>query len=509
MKLITDLYEHQIRCVDKLRKIKIGALYLEMGTGKTRTALELIKIRLEKGRINHVIWLCPCSVKENLRRDIIKHTDNDCKDFITICGIETLSSSIRTNAELLKLAEQKECYLIVDESNLVKNFQAKRTKNIIALASNCKYKLILNGTPVSRNETDLFAQWYILDWRVLGYKSYWSFAANHIEYDENIKGKLRRVLNVDYLVEKIAPYSYQVKKEECLDLPDKTYETVYFNLDDEQSSHYEEIKDLFLGEVDEFDETTIYRLFNALQLILSGIKVIPNIQIYTYRKVIPAGDVDKIEEVKVKKIEGIEKEDFFKDITDNPRIQALLNVINPDYKTIIFCKYTKEIKYICKIINDKYGPDTAIPFNGDLNLKQREINLDKFRNKSTFLVANKTCAGYGLNLQFCNYVIYYSNDWDYATRAQSEDRVHRIGQDKNVHIIDLCASNKLDERILDCLIRKEKLVDSLKAELEEQKDIRSAFDSWLRVPVRDYKGRTKYKDKKIKSMDKSDLIIKE
>ena len=79
MKLITDLYEHQIRCIDKLRKIKIGALYLEMGTGKTRTALELIKIRLEKGRINHVLWLCPCSVKENLRRDIIKHTGSDCK----------------------------------------------------------------------------------------------------------------------------------------------------------------------------------------------------------------------------------------------------------------------------------------------------------------------------------------------------------------------------------------------------------------------------------------------
>ena len=108
MKLITDLYEHQIRCIDKLRKIKIGALYLEMGTGKTRTALELIKIRLEKGRINHVLWLCPCSVKENLRRDIIKHTGSDCKDIITICGIETLSSSIRTNAELLKLTERKE-----------------------------------------------------------------------------------------------------------------------------------------------------------------------------------------------------------------------------------------------------------------------------------------------------------------------------------------------------------------------------------------------------------------
>ena len=87
----TELFEHQKKCVDKLKGIRIGALYMEMGTGKTRTALELVKIRLEKGKINHVIWLCPFSVKENLRRDIIFHTGSEQKDLITICGIETLS----------------------------------------------------------------------------------------------------------------------------------------------------------------------------------------------------------------------------------------------------------------------------------------------------------------------------------------------------------------------------------------------------------------------------------
>lgn len=481
MEFITDLFEHQKRCVEKLRKIKIGALYLEMGTGKTRTALELIKIRLEKGRINHVLWLCPCSVKETLTRDIIKHTGNHCKDFITVCGIETLSSSIRTNARLLQLVEDKECYLIVDESNLVKNFYAKRTKNIINLAEKCKYKLILNGTPISKNETDLFAQWYILDWRVLGYKSYWSFAANHIEYDENVRGKLRRVLNVDYLIEKIAPYSYQVKKEECLDLPEKTYSTKYFYLSDLQMKYYCETLDTFLNDVDEFDETTIYRLFSALQTVISGRKIISNIK------------------------EPIKSKNIFKNILDNPRMQTLMDLIDKDYKTIIFCKYTSEIKDICKVINDKHGSDTAIPFFGELNLKQREKNLEKFRNESTFLVANKTCAGYGLNLQFCNYVIYYSNDWDYATRAQSEDRVHRIGQNNNVHIVDLCAIDTLDERILDCLMRKEKLVDCLKSELENQKDIKSTLESWLRV--KDSRG--KNRSRKMKTLDKSDLIINE
>ena len=101
---------------------------MEQGTGKTRTALELIKIRLEKGRINHVLWLCPYSVKESLQREIIKHAGDTCKDLITICGIETLSSSIRVNSELLELVKDMNCYLIVDESNLVKNFCKKNKK---------------------------------------------------------------------------------------------------------------------------------------------------------------------------------------------------------------------------------------------------------------------------------------------------------------------------------------------------------------------------------------------
>ena len=111
MRLITEMYSHQIKAVEKLKRIKIGAAYMEMGTGKTRVALELINIRLQKDRIDHVIWLCPCSVKENLRRDIIKHTGEE-QNIITICGIETLSSSIKENIRLLNLVQEKSCFII-------------------------------------------------------------------------------------------------------------------------------------------------------------------------------------------------------------------------------------------------------------------------------------------------------------------------------------------------------------------------------------------------------------
>ena len=233
MLLKTRLYEYQSKAVDKLSKLKVGALYMEQGTGKTRTALEIIKNKMIKGKVEVVLWLCPCSVKNNLKEDIIKHTgQKPSENNIIIKGIESLSSSDRLYLQLLELVKIYKVYLIVDESNLVKNKLAIRTERIIEISSFCKYKMILNGTPISKNEADLFAQWYILDWRILGYKSFYSFAANHLEYKkvrlpsgrEIMTDQIIRVLNVDYLTEKIAPYMYQIKKDEVLkELKPKQY----------------------------------------------------------------------------------------------------------------------------------------------------------------------------------------------------------------------------------------------------------------------------------------------
>ncbi len=466
MTLRTELLPHQVAAVEKLQHIKVGALYMEMGTGKTRTALELAALRYNAGKVNHILWLCPCSVKESLRREILKHADSI--NYITICGIETLSSSIRENVRLLKLVQSKRVFLIVDESNLVKNHMALRTKNIIRISEHCKYKLILNGTPISKCEKDLYSQWYILDWRILGYKSFWGFAANHLEYDDRIKGRIVNALNIDYLVRKIAPYTYQIKKSECLDLPSKTYGTKYYYLTDEQAGHYCQVADELLFQLDELKPHTIYRLFSGLQSVISGFRA----------------DAGK---------EHMERETFFKNPLDNPRMEVLFDLLGKtDEKVIVFCRYTQEIHDIVSLVNKRYGGETAVAFYGELNQKKRQESISAFENGSRIFVANKTCAGYGLNLQFCNYVIYYNNDWDYATRAQSEDRVYRIGQKHNVHIIDICAANTLDERILKCLWRKESLIDSFKAEIEQQKD-KKEFAK-LFIYRKNRRGRKKIKD---------------
>ena len=110
--------------------------------------------------------------------------------------------------------------------------------------------MILNGTPISKNEADLYAHMYLLDWRILGYRSYWAFAANHIEYDPKVPGKIVRCLNTEYLARTIAPYSYEVRKKDCLVLPDKRESCIPFRMTNEQWEHYEAVADQLLGKID-------------------------------------------------------------------------------------------------------------------------------------------------------------------------------------------------------------------------------------------------------------------
>ena len=445
MILKTSLYPWQQKAVEKLLPLRVGALFMEMGSGKSRVVLEMIKQRLDSGKAKHFLWLCPCSVKDALKDEIQKHCEGA---LIAVYGIESLSSSSRLYDKLMKFVQAADTMLIVDESNLVKNITAIRTKRIIELSQYCKYRIILNGTPISRCEADLFAQWYILDWRILGYRSFWSFAANHLEYDDH--HQVRRVLDVEGLTDKIAPYSYTVRKSDILRLPDKSYDRRAFSLTEAQMKHYRTMRDEFLMTLfDLQDDAAIYRTFTALQEITSGRRIISDVK------------------------EAIRHKPFFSSPWENPKIQLLLNILEKR-KTIIWCKFQHEVDDIYTVLSKEYG--RVQTFTGKMSQKSRTAALRHFRDDDLFLVANKTCAGYGLNLQFCDCAIYYSNDWNWATRIQSEDRIHRIGQEHEVRITDIYALDTIDTRILRCLDKKEKLSESFKYAVKNKNALEVKLD---------------------------------
>ena len=214
-------------------------------------------------------------------------------------------------------------------------------------------------------------------------------------------------------------------------------------MDEAQVEEYERVKMTYLEYVDEIRSETIYKLFAALQHVVSGRRVLTS------------------------PTERMETSVMVTD-EENPRLLALRRILERrigDEKVLIFCKYRTEAASICKMLT-QMGRSSVL-FTGGISQKKRQENRKRFRNNVQVMVANKACGAYGLNLQFCRNVVFYNNDFDLATRMQAEDRVHRIGQTEEVRIYDIHAVNTIDSFIMSCLWRKENLVEEFKKNIEK------------------------------------------
>lgn len=450
----TSLMAHQATAVEKMRPTCVGALFMEMGTGKTRATIELARLRTAK--IDRVIWYCPVALKETIRREILKHAD--CEDVYVfdgktsigtitparwyIIGIESMSSSARVIATANTLTTDK-TMVILDESSYIKGHNSLRTQRITFISERARYRLILTGTPLSQGVVDLYAQMKFLSPKILGYSSFYSFSANHLEYSERYPGMIVRAHNIPYIAAKIQPYVYQVTKAECLDLPPKLYERRWVNLTGEQREWYEQAKDEILAEMlddnEEFSSIAIYRLFTALQSIVSG---------FWNRKG---------QKIKMK-------------CNRQAVLVDTINEIPRDAKVVIFGKFQYDIRTVRAALEDEFGTGCVAEFHGGLNENQKEAELQRFCSDARFFLATQSSGGHGLTLNEAHYVIFYNNGFKYSERLQAEDRCHRIGQESKVTYIDIISNSGIDERIHDALHRKGNAVSAFKEAVDRVKN---------------------------------------
>jgi len=467
MSLKTELLPHQNQATEKMFPTRIGALFMEMGTGKTRTAIELIAKR--QGKISNVIWFCPVSLKETIRAEILKHTDCKDEDIYLfnhktnqrnmpdvswyIIGIESMSASARLKLAANSIINDKSM-VIVDESSYIKGHRAARTCWITDISARARYRLILTGTPISQGIVDLFAQMRFLSPKILGYNSFYAFAANHLEYSERYKGLIVRAHNTEHIAAKIKPYVYQVTKDECLNLPSKLYESRYFEMTREQREWYDYAKNKFLSiEHEDWDSIAIFRLFTALQQIVCGFWN------------------ESIEE------KGKPKRFVFHEFLHN-RVDVLMDVIEhipKDKKVIIWAKFEYDLKQISMDIEEYYGKSYTL-FYGKIKEKDRPKHIEEFRQDARFFISTQSCGGHGLTLNEAHYVIFYNNAFKYSDRLQAEDRNHRIGQNNSVTYIDIICDYSIDNRIDKALYSKGSVVRQFRDEVDRIKDEKGRID---------------------------------
>lgn len=457
----TELMQHQREGVAKLLPSRIGGLFAEMGLGKSRMVIELAKLRRQK--IDHVIWFCPVSLKRTVMEEIGKHTDclagSICvfddkisekripEAFWYICGIESMSASNRIVLVINRLITER-TFVIVDEASYIKGHRARRTERLTNYAGRARYRLILTGTPLTNGVVDLYAQMKFLSPRILGYRSFYGFARNHLEYHPKYPRLIVRALDTERLAAKIAPYVYQITKAECLDLPEKIYKRRYFSRTLGQIVAYEQAKQEILESLldgGDFELMyAIFRLFTALQQITCGF--------WSRRE-----DEDSpLERVEYK----------------HRRLDTLIEILReiPEReKVIIWAKYQYDIEGIGRALAREFPETPASFFHGKLNERQRNREVERFRGDARFFVATPSCGGHGLTLNEAAFHVFYNNSFKYSERLQAEDRSHRIGQSRSVIYFDIICDSTIDERIIRALSKKEDVAESFRREVESVK----------------------------------------
>lgn len=463
MTVKTKLMNHQRLAIAKLKGLRVGGLFMEMGTGKTRTIIELALERCKK--IDKVIYFCPVNLKSTVEFELRKHICNPSlyifddktkmgkipEAWFYVVGIESIGQSDRVTLCANDLITDR-TMVVIDESDTCKNHKALRTQRLTHMSKRSRYRFIATGTAVGEGVIDLYAQMYFLSPDILGYKSFYSFAANHLEYSEEYKGMIVNSLNTDVIARKIDPYVYQVKKEECLELPDRQYLSRTFEMSDEQREIYQRAKEEILMSVpdDEIDSYVIFRLFTALREIVSG---------FWYRRPDPNPSHQWAEQFEPEML-----------TVEHDRVEMLRSVLNEipaNEKVIIWVNFHHCIDQVVAALSNEYGENSIAQFHG--RTVDRDAQIDQWRGNARFFVASPQCGGRGLTLNESAYTIFYNNDFPYRKREQAEARNHRIGQTRKPTYIDLIAGSSIDDRIFKALSNKESLVQAFKKEMDKLK----------------------------------------
>ncbi len=433
------------------------AYYMDMGTGKTKTAIDLYSAYFMGGHVDRLLVTTKFSTRMNWSREFDIHcpipyevmildttkgkafdefnTTNNGVLKILIVGTESLAagSAALYADKFVNLSSR--CGMIIDEAHMIKTHNAVRSKNAVKIGKGAKYKLIMTGTPIANAPMDLFMQFEFLDTHIIGTGDYYSFR-NRYAVMGGFEGKqVIGYQNMEELIEIVSPYVYQVRKSEVLtELPPKVYEVRELQFNEEQGKLYKELAKknrAVLGDRGLTVNTVLERMLR-LQEVCGGI--------ITFER---NPDVYNKSKYEHDRIPG-----------KNPKIEELLSITEEnEVSTIVWCRFIEEIHMVSKALRDKYGQDQVVEIYGAISEEDRDQNVQELfqKKKARFLVGNASTGGTGLNMTAAELVVYYSNSFNYVERDQSEDRAHRIGQTKSVTYIDLVMERSVDALVLKAL----------------------------------------------------------
>lgn len=423
------LYKHQIEGLEKTKDMNHIAYYWDMGLGKTFVGSEKMmqlgaKVNLivcQKSKIDD--WFEHCYKYYHPQFTVCDITSSagmlyflaDAKSFTyKIIGIINYDLVWRRK-ELLNL---ENFTLLLDESSLIQNEAAKRTKFILKMHP--ANVILLSGTPTGGKYERLWSQMHLLGWNI-SKKMYWNQYVN-IEYLDMLDKSIPIVTgykNVDRLKRKMNEYGCQfLKSDEVFDLPEQTFTKIRIPTSKE------------------------YRIFRKEKIVTVRQKH----DFFGETDLILVGDTTLTKMLYERQLCGMYSVDKLKAFTDL--------VESTEDRLIVFYNFYEELNAMLKIC-DECGRYASV-VNGKMKCLEQYEN-----NDSSITFIQYQAGAMGLNLQKANKIIYFSLPLSSELYEQSKKRIHRIGQNQPCFYYQLICKNSIEEKILAALEMRKDYTEKL------------------------------------------------
>lgn len=492
----TPPFEHQRRLFEATWHLPYRGHLWEQRTGKSQTVLVTAAQLHATGKINALFILAPNGVQRNwAHEEIPLHLPDWVDRYTAVWGTE---GTKKKEAELEKLFDRgnqlrilcmnieamgtkkgmafaqkflrcTECLWAVDESTRIKNPSAVTVKNILKLRDLAKYRRILNGTPITQSPLDVYSQLLFLDDDAVPTQSYVAFKARYADFLPSGHPLVQSIMaktgsrwapqiiattpdgspiykNLDELKSWVEKSCDRVTRKECVDLPEKLYKRWEVEYPPAHRKIVEEwLRAMRKGETPEPIEKMTAVMF--YQRLLCGL--------------IP------------KQLTGEDDQLIWEKREDNPRLQALLQIIEeyPEAPIIFWARFRRDLHDICAIIEAVTGEKPA-RYWGDISDDEREAAKVGFQDGTfKYFVGQQGAGGVGLPLHRAEVMVYHSNTFSLYHRSQSEDRSENLQKTTGTIIIDLEVKDTVDTRIIDALRMKRDVANLITGD---------PSDDWLR-----------------------------
>jgi SNF2 family DNA or RNA helicase len=475
-------YQHQLDILELSKDREAYALLLQQGTGKSRIIIDTAAHLYRTGHIGVSMVIAPNGVHRNWITEIERHWPGRLDDCYIVPWSSTPRKAERERLEGIRTAisEHKLIWMlynveafsstkapahakmllwaspglvVVDESSRIKTPGAKRTKSVLRLAKIARFRRILTGTPITQGPLDLYAPFKFLDPNILKFTTYAAFTHHYAIMRRIPQPMARRGYievpakwqRLDDLARRIAPHSSRVTKDQCLDLPPKIYQTRPVDLSPEARRIYNDLRDRYRAEFNT-DPDDDARAF----VTSARVKATNRLSQLMRLAQVTGGFVrDEAGQVVA--------------IMPNAKLTALMDLLEEldttSRGTIIWARFIPEIE---ALVSRLKGVQKVVTYYGATSQDDRDLARQRFQDGDVkIFIANPAVAGLGLTLTAADTMIYFSNSFNAEDRWQSEDRAHRIGQHYNLTIIDLVATNTVDEAVRRALLTKAETADAV------------------------------------------------